>query len=99
MRWVDLVAAYSPAVAMLAFLWAGCQFVLAVFHGAIEIDGVVAGVSWAEVAVFLSLHWFACRRLLQLNRWMSVGMLIVGWVVQDASGRAVFFLFKPILLW
>ena len=84
---------------MQTFLWAGCQFVLAVFHGAIEIDGVVKGTSWAQVAVILLVHWFACRRLLQLNRWMSVAMLIVGWVVQDGCSRAVFLLFKPILLW
>lgn len=97
LHWMGLLAAFSPLVAMLAFLTAFTQLISIVFQGAIEAVGEV--MNWGGIAITLSFAAFACRRLLHLSRWKSIAMLIVVWVVQHGCGIAAAFLYSRFVLW
>ena len=48
----------------------------------------------APMIVLLLLFGFSCRRLLHLSRWKTVGMLIIGGVLEHVCGYAVFLLWS-----
>ena len=96
LHWIDLVAVFSPAVAIGAFIAACSLLAVAVFRSTTIF---VIGFYLAPTAVVLLLLWFGCRRLLLLSRLMSVSMLLLGLVVKFGALCAVTAVPKLLMLW
>ena len=97
LRCIDLAAVYSPAVAFGAFIQATIRIVaVAVFspERLVIFYYFHMAVFWAQTIVLLLLFGFSCRRLLHLSRWKTVGMLIIGGVLEHVCGYAVFLLWS-----
>ena len=92
LRYFDLAAVYSPAVAFGTFI----QATMRVIDGVVfSPDGLMIffylqlAAMRAPMIVLLLLFGFSCRRLLHLSRWKTIGMLIVGGVLAHVCGFAV----------
>lgn len=91
LRRIDLAAVYTPAVAFGAFIVAIERVVVAVLgpYDAWTVIHLDWAASWAQLIALLVLLGFSCRRLLHLSRSKTVGMLIVGVVLDYVCGFAV----------
>ena len=83
---LDIAAVHSPAVVLGTLIAVLGQVVLAVSFQALLV--VVVGMVLTLMILPL-LVWFSCRRLLLLNRWKTVGMLIVVGGIQYGCETAV----------
>lgn len=92
LRCFDIAAMFSPAVAFGALIHATMRVVAAVVFspdGFVIAIYLVMAAFWAQTIVLLLLIGFSCRRLLHLSRWKTIGMLIVGGVLEYVCGYVV----------